>query len=48
MLRNMSTTEQGMNGIYNLSTGPHEEIRMYGGLLLEIAEGSFPVILYIF
>ena len=40
----MQTTEQGMNGIHNLSTGPHEGIRIYEGL----AEGSFHVILWNF
>ena len=34
-----------MNGIHNLSTGPHEEIQVYEWLFLETAEGSFPVIL---
>ena len=32
-----------MNGIDNWSTGPHEEIRMYEWLFLEIAQGSFPL-----
>ena len=28
MLKNMSTTKQGMNGIYNFSSGPLKEIRI--------------------
>ena len=48
MLKNMQTTEQGMIGIHNLSTGPHKEIRIYEWIFLEIFEGSFPVIFWKF
>ena len=30
-----------MNSIHNFSTKPHEEIRLYERLFVEIAEGSF-------
>ena len=34
-----------MNDIHNLPTGPHEAIHMHEWLFVEIAKGSFPVIL---
>ena len=39
MLKNMWTTKFCLNGIYYLSTGPHEEIRIYE--FMEIAEVFF-------
>ena len=34
-----------MNGIHNLAKGPHKEIQVYVSQFVEIAKGSFPVIL---
>ena len=36
-----------MNGIHNLSAGPHEEIQMYEWLFVEIDNASFPVMQFL-
>ena len=41
----MKTAEYGTNSIHNLSAGQHKIIRIHEKLFVEIAKGSFPVIL---
>ena len=45
IFKNMLITEYGINHVHNLCTAPYKSIGIYQWLLLEIAEGSFPVIL---
>ena len=45
MTKNMKTAEYGTNSIHNLSAGQHKIIRIQEKLFVEIAKGSFPVIL---
>ena len=45
MVKNLKTTEYGMNSIHGLSTGQYKRIQMYEWLWLKIVEASFPVIL---
>ena len=43
MVKNMQTTEYGMNGIHDLSKRQHKRTRICESVWMEIVEASFPV-----